>query len=213
MPLNLPPPKSASGPIPTSSAIPNHAPSSSIYDLEATADLPPVASTSKLGLPPPKTKAKVAAAGQAKKFYLDLPKPSSTTNREERQPDGQPAAKKARIGGSGLGALLPEPKRQVTAPATTVSSSASQSSNAAPSLLPHVLKGKTKANGVAVEQTPAREDQSTVAAQEEQPSAEVLDFFGLCEFSRHCAVSTLTIASHSQLAGLRRASLPLTSSV
>lgn len=214
MPLNLPPPKSASGPIPSSSAISNHAPTSSIHDTELTTDLPPIASTSKLGLPPPKTKAKLAAAGQAKKFFLDLPKPStSTTNKDDGQPDGQPAAKKARTGGSGLGALLPEPKRQVTAPATTVASSTNQSHNAAPSLLPHVLKGKAKSNGVAAEQQFATEDQSTVAAQEEPPSAEVLDFFGLCGYSRRCALPTLTTASRSQLVAQQSASLRSTSSV
>lgn len=152
--------------------------------------------TSKLGLPPPKTKSKQAASNQPKKFVLDLPKATRSASELEDGNDSsngteEPAAKKSRTVGGGLSALLPQPKIAavgpggLSLPAPKVASRAPESSKPATSMIPHTLKGKNKASEKPMAQpeashsTPVQAEDEQPDNQEEEADSAVLDFFGL----------------------------------
>lgn len=235
MPLNLPPPKSAAGPQPTSgpsgSALPAAAtnggsgrPSSSIagassshVNSEASTSGSVGSSsssfTSKLGLPPPKTKSKQAAANQPKKFVLDLPKATRSASEledghESVNGSDEPASKKPRTGGGGLSALLPQPKKAaglggLNLPEPKKASTAPESSKPATSMIPHTLKGKNKiaenplvqaekvaANGNVTQKSQIDDEEQ---ADEEEPDNAVLDFFGLGAYELAALLNTFMI--------------------
>jgi len=145
-----------------------------------------------LSLPPPKTKAKLAAGSQPKKFVLDLPKPGRSLANAALE--GEPAKKKARTegGGEGFGidGLLPEPKRTAGLGALLPAPKAASlpandgkagevKEKAAVSLIPHTLKGKGKALPKKV-----ADESDTAHVGAEKPAAvdSDADFFGLSEY-------------------------------
>lgn len=220
MPLNLPPPKASGASLPSNGSNGSSSTSRPVangsnghatptenetgYNEAAaptTGSAPAGTSSlfsSKLGLPPPKTKSKVAAASQPKKFVLDLPKATRSASELEGD-DGQhangsdePAAKKMRTGG-GLGALLPEPKKPAAGlgglklPEPKSAPILKESSKPSTSMIPHTLKSKNKAMPKPAEvpaDAPATEaEQDDEAEPEAEPAdSAVLDFFGLGEW-------------------------------
>lgn len=217
MPLNLPPPKSTSS-VPNGtttqlaglsrqgdlngdnghSSISEQSPSTHFdtpFPGSSNATATPSSSsfTSKLGLPPPKTKSKQAASNQPKKFVLDLPKATRSASELDNGSDSPnetdgPVAKKARTAGGGLSALLPQPKKPAAGlgglrlPEPKTVAIAPESSKPATNMVPHTLKGKTKAAPKPVpafEEVPLSTAQSEDAEEEEEADSAVLDFFGL----------------------------------
>lgn len=217
MPLNLPPPK-ASGSSTTAPSSTSGSRSLSLPEVNGSnghvqhseeevaysgaaapstsASATPSSSSfsSKLGLPPPKTKSKLAAASQPKKFVLDLPKTTRSASELEddnEQTNGgtdEPAAKKPRVAG-GLGALLPEPKKPAAGlgglklPEPKSAPLLKESSKPSTSMIPHTLKGKSKPVVKAAEtqqETPTEKADQDDQDGEPADSA-VLDFFGLGE--------------------------------
>jgi hypothetical protein len=231
MPLNLPPPKTlgqTAQSIPASSssgstgpntglAGSNNGSSSREEHFESPSNGHDVASlgttsttstpsfSSKLGLPPPKTKSKLASTNQPKKFVLDLPKATRSASELDTEGEhvngtsGEPASKKARTGGSGLSALLPEPKKLAVPglaglklPDPKISGMTGQDADASKSstaFIPYTLKAKTKAAEKPVNVPAEVEEPAAVRAvqaiqdEDEEPDAAVLDFFGLGEAS------------------------------
>lgn len=150
--------------------------------------------SSKLGLPPPKTKSKLVAASQPKKFVLDLPKTTRSASELEDDNDqtnggtDEPAAKKPRVAG-GLGALLPEPKKPAAGlgglklPEPKSAPVLKESSKPSTSMIPHTLKGKSKP---VVKAPEAQQETAVEKVDEDEQEGEpadsaVLDFFGLGE--------------------------------
>lgn len=200
MPLNLPPPKAAS----TNGAHNVGDAQSQSRQSPSTASVSNPArntseSTNEPVLPIPKSKSKQAST-QPKKFFLDLPKPASSGQNSgniDQQPEGQPTAKKARLGGSGLGALLPEPKRAsglaLPPPSSAGTANGSKTALSAASLStllkPHAVSNakQTRKEGISAENVetegqPSETAASTNAVPRDEPSEEVLDFFGLCTY-------------------------------
>lgn len=125
---------------------------------------------------------------------LDLPKATRSASEIEGE-DGassEPSTKKARTG-SGLSALLPEPKKPaglggLKLPDPKTAGGVQQSSTPSIGLVPHVLKGKTKAVEKPEQATESSSKPEAVVPapseeeiQDGEADSAVLDFFGLGE--------------------------------